>query len=123
MAKPNTKPYNLITPLVFFTILIISFSSSSAARLLNMPLNLATNKPLLELELPKDKLVVAYYPLKKDSHHAFPCHDMEPTKPKVGFPGAPRLSRKYRPLLLSILPKGTPTAPSGPSPDINDVNN
>ncbi|KAF3949467.1 hypothetical protein CMV_024661 [Castanea mollissima] len=90
------------------------------ARPLNKPLNLAANEPLLELELPQENVVVVAYSLDKDSHHVLPC-DMEPSKPsKLAFPyKAPRLSGKYGPLLLSVLPRGNPTPPSGPSPNNN----
>uniref|UniRef100_A0A2N9EHY1 Uncharacterized protein n=1 Tax=Fagus sylvatica TaxID=28930 RepID=A0A2N9EHY1_FAGSY len=97
------KLYNLITP-IFFTFLIISFPSSSSARPLNMQLN---------LQLPEDNVVVVTYSLEKDSHHVLPC-DMEASKPKLGFPAAPRLAGKYGPLLLNALPKGVPVSPSGP---------
>nr|POE78579.1 hypothetical protein CFP56_32567 [Quercus suber] len=119
------KTYYLIPILViFFMSLIISFPSSSSARLLNKPLNLAANEPHLELELPEENVVVVAYSLDKDSHHVLPC-DMEPSKPsKLGFPyKAPRLAGKYGPLLLNALPKGVPTPPSGPSGGIHDYNN
>ena len=112
------KTYYLTRILViFFMSLIISFPSSSSARPLNKPLNLAANEPLLELELPQENVVVVAYSLDKDSHHVLPC-DMEPSK--LAFPyKAPRLSGKYGPLLLNVLPRGQPTPPSGPSPGIH----
>uniref|UniRef100_A0A7N2ME58 Uncharacterized protein n=1 Tax=Quercus lobata TaxID=97700 RepID=A0A7N2ME58_QUELO len=116
------KTYYL-TPIlvIFFMSLIISFPSSSSARPLNKPLNLAANEPHLELELPEENVVVVAYSLDKDSHHVLPC-DMEPSKPsKLGFPyKAPRLAGKYGPLLLNALPKGVSTPPSGPSGRIQD---
>ena len=118
------KPCYLTPILVFFFIsLIVSFPSSSA-RPLNKPLNLAANEPLLELELPQENVVVVAYSLDKDSHHALPC-DMEPSKhSKLGFPyKAPRLSGKYGPLLLSVLPRGQKTPPHGTSPGIHDNKN
>ena len=119
------KTYCLTRILViFFMSLIISFPSSSSARPLNKPLNLAANEPHLELELPEENMVVVAYSLDKDSHHVLPC-DMEPSKPsKLGFPyKAPRLAGKYGPLLLNALPKGVQTPPSGPNPVIHDDNN
>ena len=119
------KPCYLTPILVFFFIsLIVSFPSSSSARPLNKPLNLAANEPLLELELPQENVVVVAYSLDKDSHHALPC-DMEPSKhSKLGFPyKAPRLSGKYGPLLLSVLPRGQKTPPHGTSPGIHDNKN
>ena len=119
------KTYYLTRILViFFMSLIISFPSSSSARPLNKPLNLAANEPLLELELPQENVVVVAYSLDKDSHHVLPC-DMEPSKPsKLAFPyKAPRLSGKYGPLLLSVLPSGVHPPPSGPNPVIHDDNN
>ena len=112
------KTYYLTRILViFFMSLIISFPSSSSARPLNKPLNLAANEPHLELELPEENMVVVAYSLDKDSHHVLPC-DMEPSK--LAFPyKAPRLSGKYGPLLLNVLPRGQPTPPSGPSPGIH----
>ncbi|KAL0003520.1 hypothetical protein SO802_017301 [Lithocarpus litseifolius] len=91
-------------------ILITSFPSSPLARPLNKPLNLAANEPLLELELPKENVVVVAYSSDKESHHVLPC-DMEPSKPKLGFPyKAPRLAGKYGRLLLSRkeLPSSSP---------------
>ncbi|KAF3951354.1 hypothetical protein CMV_022982 [Castanea mollissima] len=122
MAKPCD-----LTPILvvfFFVSLIISLPSSSSARPLNKPLNPAANEPLLELELPQENVVVVAYSLDKDSHHVLPC-DMEPSKPsKLAFPyKAPRLSGKYGPLLLSVLPRGNPTPPRGQSPRIHDKNN
>ena len=121
MAKPC-----YLTPILvfFFMSLIVSFPSSSSARPLNKPLNLAANEPLLELELPQENVVVVAYSLDKDSHHVLPC-DMERSKPsKLAFPyKAPRFSGKYGPLLLNVLPRGKSTPPSGPSPRIHDHNN
>uniref|UniRef100_A0A7N2MFA6 Uncharacterized protein n=1 Tax=Quercus lobata TaxID=97700 RepID=A0A7N2MFA6_QUELO len=111
-----------LTPILvfFFISLIVSFPSSSSARPLNKPLNLAANEPLLELELPQENVVVVAYSLDKDSHHALPC-DKEPSKPsKLAFPyKAPRLSGKYGPLLFSALPREVKTPPSGTSPGNN----
>ena len=115
------KPYYL-TPIlvIFFMFLIISFPSSSSARPVNKPLNLAANEPLLELELPEENVVVVPYSLDKESHHVLPC-DMEPSKPKLGFPyKAPRLAGRYGRLLLS---REVQTPPSGPSKRIHDNNN
>ena len=121
MAKPCR-----LTPILvfFFMFLITSLPSSSLARPLSKPLNLAANEPLLELELPQENVVVVAYSLDKDSHHVLPC-DMEPSKPsKLAFPyKAPRLSGKYGPLLLSVLPSGVHPPPSGPNPVIHDDNN
>ncbi|KAK4579695.1 hypothetical protein RGQ29_029381 [Quercus rubra] len=119
------KTYYLTRILViFFMSLIISFPSSSSARPLNKPLNLAANEPHLELELPEENVVVVAYSLDKDSHHVLPC-DMEPSKPsKLAFPyKAPRLSGKYGPLLLSVLSREVHPPPSGPSKGVNDDNN
>ena len=121
MAKPCR-----LTPILvfFFMFLITSLPSSSLARPLSKPLNLAANEPLLELELPQENVVVVAYSLDKDSHHVLPC-DMEPSKPsKLAFPyKAPRLSGKYGLLLLSVLPRGVHPPPPGPSPGIDDDNN
>nr|XP_023872525.1 peroxidase 52-like [Quercus suber] len=97
-----------------------SFPSSSLARPLNKPLNLAANEPLLELELPQENVAVVAHSLDKESHHVLPC-DLEPSKPKLDFPyKAPRLARKYGRLLLS---REVQTPPSGPSRRIHDNNN
>ena len=117
------KPYYL-TPIlvIFFMFLIISFPSSSSARPVNKPLNLAANEPLLELELPEENVVVVAYSLDKESQHVLPG-DVEPSKPKLGFPyKAARLAGKYGRLLFSKLPKGT-TLPDGTSPGIHDNKN
>nr|POE90551.1 hypothetical protein CFP56_59855 [Quercus suber] len=117
------KPYYLTPiPVIFFMFLIISFASTSSARPVNKPLNLAVNEPLLELELPEEIVVVLAYSLDKESHHVL-LGDMEPSKPKLGFPyKAARLAGKYGRLLSSKLPKGT-TLPDGPSRRIHDDNN
>ena len=121
MAKPCC-----LTPILvfFFMFLITSFPSSSLARPLNKPPNLAANEPLLELELPQENVVVVAYSLDKDSHHVLPC-DMEPSKPsKLAFPyKAPRLSGKYGPLLLNVLPRGVQTPPPGQSTGTHDNKN
>ena len=107
-------------PVFFFIFLITTFPSSSLARSLNKPLKLAANEPLLELELPEENVAVVAYSLDKESHHVLPC-DMEPSKPKLGFPyKAPRLAGKYGRLLLS---REVQTPPSGPSRRIHDNNN
>lgn len=119
MAKPHP-----LAPILLFTCLFIFFPSSSSARLLNVPQNLAADKPALYLALPVDNaVVVAVYPLEKGSDRVLPCEMEESSNPRsAGFPAAPRLAGKYGPLLLTRLPKGsTPT--SGPSKKTHSVQN
>ncbi|KAB1217592.1 hypothetical protein CJ030_MR3G002739 [Morella rubra] len=121
MAKPNTKPVVLhLTPTLLFIFLIISFPSSSSARLFGLPLNLEAEEPTLHLALPGDN-VAGPYPWEKDSPRVLPC-DMEPRNSKVGFPSAPKHAGKYGPMIFSMLPKGN-VPKSEPSPGTNDINN
>ncbi|KAG2730628.1 hypothetical protein I3843_01G297200 [Carya illinoinensis] len=126
MAKPNTKPHLLIpSSFLLITFLVLSFSSSSSARLLNIVL---INPPAdeqadMNLQLPGDNVFLGF-PLKKESRHVLPCHGnrMESSNSKRSFPATPKLTGKYGPMVLSMLPKG-PLPPSGPSKRINDSNN
>lgn len=123
MAKADQEPHHLAAAmLILFAFLIMFFPSSSSARLLNVPQNLAANEQALYLVLPGDNAVVVAYPLEKDSERVLPCEMDESSKPKAPFPAAPRLAGKYGPLLLTRLPKG-PMPKSGPSKGTNSVHN
>ncbi|KAF5467521.1 hypothetical protein F2P56_017340, partial [Juglans regia] len=127
MAKSNTKPHLLIpSSLLLITCLIVSFSSSSSARLLNIPLinSPADEQADLNLQLPGDNVFVGF-PLKKESRHVLPCHShrIESSNSKRSFPATPKLTGKYGPMVLSMLPKGAPLPPSGPGKGINNLNN
>jgi hypothetical protein len=121
MAKSDQlKPLHLATMLLFAFLII----SSSSARPLNVPQNLAAGEPALYLALPADSTVVVAFPLEKDgsSRAVFPCEMEESGKPKAGFPASPRLAGKYGPMILTMLPKGSRPS-SGPSKGTNSVHN
>lgn len=131
MAKPNTKPHLLIqSTLLLITCLILSFSSCSSARLLNIPvlINLPADESAdLNLRSAGDNVFVGY-PLKKESRHVLPCHDhrTESSNSNPSFPMStttPKLTGKYGPMILAMLPRGPPLPPSGPGKDINNSNN
>uniref|UniRef100_A0A5B7CCN9 Uncharacterized protein n=1 Tax=Davidia involucrata TaxID=16924 RepID=A0A5B7CCN9_DAVIN len=104
-----------LTATIFFFLIICQ---SSTARPSN---GFYPNKPL-SLALPGDEVSASTVPANpSEKKHVQPC-EMGYSK-KMGIPAPKRLGAKYGPLLLSVLPKGDPIPPSGPSKRINDINN
>ncbi|KAJ8771055.1 hypothetical protein K2173_023380 [Erythroxylum novogranatense] len=115
MAKPV-----LIKPVLFpFLVMISLLFSYSSARVLLLHNHLLHNSASLNLALPSDIVLEASenpWELKDSGNHVSPS-DMEPEK----MSGS-RISGKYGPMFLSMLPKGT-IPPSGPSGGTNSLNN
>ncbi|XP_044462454.1 uncharacterized protein LOC123193497 [Mangifera indica] len=125
MAKPL---------LILLFIVLLSHSSLSSARpLLDFALQAIDNgepaAAAYSLALPRDK--VNSLEKEDDANNGevskVPCHSKAPgtnmkNSDKEISALSQRISAKYRPLLLNILPKGT-VPPSGPSKGKNDVKN
>lgn len=125
MAKPL---------LILLFIVLLSHSSLSSARpLLDFALQAIDNgepaAAAYSLALPRDK--VNSLEKEDDANNGevskVPCHCKAPetnmkNSDKEISALSQRISAKYRPLLLNILPKGT-VPPSGPSKGKNDVKN
>ncbi|XVE90974.1 hypothetical protein DITRI_Ditri20bG0118600 [Diplodiscus trichospermus] len=123
------KTHQLAAVVVF--LFVFTSSSLSLARLLNHDFpshGLAATEPTLNLALPvDDENNEVFDKLEQDSKPKFlPCDHMVHIKNShVGIlrSSTPRLSGKYGPMILSMLPKGVPVPPSAPGKGSNDVKN
>ncbi|KAJ0100958.1 hypothetical protein Patl1_06733 [Pistacia atlantica] len=111
MAKPI---------LIFLFFILLSHSSLSSARPLHdfMLQNIDSGEPAAaaaaySIALPSDKV--------NSSEEEDDANNGENSEKEISV-STPRISGKYQPLVLNILPKGT-VPPSGPSKGTNDVNN
>ncbi|KAJ0047212.1 hypothetical protein Pint_06639 [Pistacia integerrima] len=127
MAKPI---------LIFLFFILLSHSSLSSARPLHdfMLQNIDSGEPAaaaaaFSIALPSDKVNSSEEEndanngevSKVPSHGKAPETNMKNSEKGISV-STPRISGKYQPLVLNILPKGT-VPPSGPSKGTNDVNN
>ena len=116
---------------VVFFLFVFTSSSLSSARLLNDFLShgLAATEPTLSLALPvdDDNNNDVFNKIEQDTKpQVLPCDHMVLIKNSdVGIlrSPTPRLTGKYGPMILSMLPKGSPVPPSAPGNGINDVKN
>ena len=118
------KTHQLAVVVLLF---VFTSSSLSSARLLNgfLSHDLTATEPTLNLALPVDDDV--FNKSENDpKQQVLPCDHMVLIKNShVGIMRSPtqRLTGKYGPMILSMLPKGSPNTPSGPSHGHNDVKN
>ncbi|XP_054797456.1 uncharacterized protein LOC129302541 [Prosopis cineraria] len=99
---------------VLLAVLLLLAASLSSARLFNGVGLAATEPATVALALPSDTGVGAV--------NKVTASRVRSTKLRIRAVALPRRTGKYGPLVLNMLPKGT-VPPSGPNPQIHNVNN